>query len=54
MGVACVLVAASLWAGESGTEAIAKNAGQFAIVACLAAVVGAVLISRWLMDRNDP
>jgi hypothetical protein len=44
--LAVVLVAVSLWMGGSSDESIAGNAGATAIAACVAGIVGAVMVAR--------
>jgi hypothetical protein len=53
MGLAVVLVVVALLLGESSNERAAANAGSTAIAACVAGIIGAVMVSRALMDRND-
>lgn len=53
MGLAVVLVVVSYVLSESSSEGAAANAGPTGAVALVVLVVGAVLVSRALMDRND-
>ena len=53
MGLAAVLVVVALVLSESANERAAANAGPTFLAACVAGIIGAVLVSRALMDRND-
>jgi len=52
MALAAALVVASLWMSGNPDVAVDANSGPTAIAACVAAIVGAVLMARSLMNRK--
>lgn len=51
MGLAVVLVLASVWMYGSSDDAIQGDVGMTMAAACVVAIVGAVMVARALMDR---